>query len=174
LWLFLLFFIIAMITFSFIMSLFFKKAKVSVIAAILIYMLVNTPFFFVWEEHDYDFWKSFNPASLFFSCFFPSLAIDIGSAVIVSLEFKGVGLTWSSLFTSDDFYGLSVADVMMGMLLSALIFSIMILYIELLYSDLSKRKKWYYPFQYVYSYIAKKEWQSKDGISVFDHGWFLS
>jgi hypothetical protein len=97
LWLFLLFFIIAMITFSFIMSLFFKKAKVSVIAAILIYMLVNTPFFFVWEEHDYDFWKSFNPASLFFSCFFPSLAIDIGSAVIVSLEFKGVGLTWSSL-----------------------------------------------------------------------------
>jgi hypothetical protein len=163
-----------MITFSFFMSLFFKKAKVSVIAAIIIYMLLNIPFFFIWEEHDYDLWKSFNPANLFFSCLFPSLAIDIGSAVIVSLEFKGVGLTWSSLFTSDETYGLSVADVMMGMLLSALIFSILILYIELLYSDLSKRKKWYYPFQYVYKYIAKREWQCKDGISVFNHGWFLS
>jgi hypothetical protein len=173
LWLFLLFFIFAMITFSFFMSLFFKKAKVSVIAAILIYMLVNIVFF-IWEKHDYDLWKSFNPANLFFACIFPSLAIDIGSAVIVSLEFKGVGLTWSSLFTSDDTYGLSVADVMMGMLLSALIFSILICYIELLYSDLSKRKKWYYPFQYVYKYIAKKEWQSKNGISVFDHGWFLN
>jgi hypothetical protein len=173
LWFFLLFSIFAMITFSFFMSLFFKKAKVSVIAAILIYMLVNIVFF-IWEKHDYDLWKSFNSTNLFFACIFPSLAIDIGSAVIVSLEFKGVGLTWSSLFTSDETYGLSVADVMMGMLISALIFSILICYIELLYSDLSKRKKWYYPFQYVYNYIAKKEWQCKDEISVFDHGWFLS
>jgi ATP-binding cassette subfamily A (ABC1) protein 3 len=146
------------------MSLFFEKAKLSAIAAIVVYLTVF--FLYAISEQFEVYSNSINTVLLFLCCLIPSTAIELGLELLIGLEYEGGGLTFGSLFTRDETYGFSIGDVMMGMLLSSLIFTILICYIELLYSDLSKRNKWYYPFQFIYNYITKKRWKSYSGLSV--------
>ncbi|XP_047427991.1 phospholipid-transporting ATPase ABCA3 [Mugil cephalus] len=110
---FLLVFTVATISFSFMISAFFSRANVAAAAGGFIYFLSYLPYLFLWPRYDL-----MSHAQKVSACLISNVAMAMGAQLIGMFEGKGTGIQWSNLFDSvtvDD-------DFSMGQVLALLVF----------------------------------------------------
>ncbi|GJQ67966.1 hypothetical protein Trydic_g16721 [Trypoxylus dichotomus] len=143
LFLFLVFYICATITFCFAVSVFFSKANTAATIAGLAWFLSYFPYIFLQEQYN-----SLTLTQKLLSCLGHNSAMAYGFQLILMYEGTGEGLTWSNIFspvTPDD--SLSLGLVMMMLLIDTFIYLIIALYVEaILPGDYGIPQVWYFPF----------------------------
>ncbi|KAG1677979.1 ATP-binding cassette sub-family A member 2 [Nymphon striatum] len=140
-------FAIATITFSFLISVLYSKAKIAAASAGIIYFLTYVPYMYVAvrEEAAHDHilsWLKFLTSLLSTSAF------GLGAKYFAYYEIVGVGVQWSNLAISpveDDKFNLM--SVLIMMLVDTLIYAILVWYIENVHPGAyGLPKPWYFPF----------------------------
>ncbi|KAL3053729.1 hypothetical protein OYC64_006118 [Pagothenia borchgrevinki] len=123
---FLLFFTVATINFSFMISAFFSQANVAAAAGGFIYFLSYLPYLFLWPRYDL-----MSHAQKVSACLISNVAMSMGAQLIGMFEGKGTGIQWSNLFDSvtvdDDF---SMGQVLCLLLFDAVIYGLVAWYME--------------------------------------------
>uniref|UniRef100_A0A3Q0S9J7 ATP binding cassette subfamily A member 3 n=1 Tax=Amphilophus citrinellus TaxID=61819 RepID=A0A3Q0S9J7_AMPCI len=123
---FLLVFNVATISFSFMISAFFSRANVAAAAGGFIYFLSYLPYLFLWPRYDLLSYSQKVSA-----CLISNVAMAMGSQLIGMFEGKGTGIQWSNLFDSvtvdDDF---SLAQVLCLLLFDAVLYGMVAWYME--------------------------------------------
>ncbi|XP_013865526.1 ATP-binding cassette sub-family A member 3 [Austrofundulus limnaeus] len=123
---FLLVFTVATISFSFMISAFFSRANVAAAAGGFIYFLSYLPYLFLWPRYDL-----LNHAQKVSACLISNVAMAMGAQLIGMFEGKGTGIQWSNLFDSvtvdDDF---SMAQVLCLLLFDSVLYGLVTWYIE--------------------------------------------
>uniref|UniRef100_A0A673XDS3 ATP binding cassette subfamily A member 3 n=1 Tax=Salmo trutta TaxID=8032 RepID=A0A673XDS3_SALTR len=123
---FLLFFAVATINFSFMISAFFSRANVAAAAGGFIYFLSYLPYLFLWPRYDL-----LSHAQKVSACLISNVAMAMGAQLLGMFEGKGTGIQWCNLFESvtvdDDF---SLAQVLGLLLLDALLYGLVAWYVE--------------------------------------------
>uniref|UniRef100_A0A673X6Y7 ATP binding cassette subfamily A member 3 n=1 Tax=Salmo trutta TaxID=8032 RepID=A0A673X6Y7_SALTR len=125
---FLLFFAVATINFSFMISAFFSRGVSNVAAAAggFIYFLSYLPYLFLWPRYDL-----LSHAQKVSACLISNVAMAMGAQLLGMFEGKGTGIQWCNLFESvtvdDDF---SLAQVLGLLLLDALLYGLVAWYVE--------------------------------------------
>uniref|UniRef100_A0AAR2JEC1 ABC transporter domain-containing protein n=1 Tax=Pygocentrus nattereri TaxID=42514 RepID=A0AAR2JEC1_PYGNA len=123
---FLLVFAIATISFSFMISSFFSRANVAAAAGGFIYFFSYLPYLFLWPRYDL-----LPHAQKVSACLISNVAMAMGAQLIGMFEGKGTGIQWSNLFepvtVDDDF---SLAQVFGLLLLDTLLYSMVAWYVE--------------------------------------------
>ncbi|XP_058465469.1 phospholipid-transporting ATPase ABCA3-like [Malaya genurostris] len=151
-WLFLFIYSIATICFCFMMSVFFNKANMAAGIAGLMWFVFQMPFNVTASNYD----DMSTGAKLGWSLFFNS-GMSYGILGTVRMEANQQGLRWSSLFTPatiDD--GLSVGLVLVMLLVDALIYLLIALYVEqVMPGEFGVAKPWNFLFKREYWRSAK-------------------
>ncbi|XP_035035732.2 phospholipid-transporting ATPase ABCA3 [Hippoglossus stenolepis] len=123
---FLLFFTVATINFSFMISAFFSRANVAAAAGGFIYFLSYLPYLFLWPRYDL-----LSHAQKVSACLISNVAMAMGAQLIGIFEGKGTGIQWSNLFdpvtVDDDF---SMAQVMALLLFDSVLYGLVAWYME--------------------------------------------
>ncbi|XP_023666396.2 phospholipid-transporting ATPase ABCA3 [Paramormyrops kingsleyae] len=123
---FLLFFAVATISFSFMISVFFSRANVAAAAGGFIYFLSYIPYVFLSPRYD----LLTHPQKVS-ACLVSNVAMAMGAQLVGMFEGKGTGIQWSNLFepvtVDDDF---SLAQVLGMLLLDALLYGLVAWYVE--------------------------------------------
>uniref|UniRef100_A0A4W4H5D2 ABC transporter domain-containing protein n=1 Tax=Electrophorus electricus TaxID=8005 RepID=A0A4W4H5D2_ELEEL len=138
---FLLVFAMATISFSFMISSFFSRANVAAAAGGFIYFFSYLPYLFLWPR--YDLLSHSQKVS---ACLISNVAMAMGAQLIGMFEGKGVGIQWSNLFEAvtvdDDF---SLAQVLALLLLDALLYSLVTWYVEAVFpGEYGVPRPWYF------------------------------
>ncbi|KAG1680693.1 ATP-binding cassette sub-family A member 1 [Nymphon striatum] len=165
---FLLCYMIATITKSFMISTFFSKANVAAAAGGIIFFLLFLPyrFMFEWEERiDYRI--------KLFTCLISNVAFGFGCSYLAHYEEEGVGAQWHNLASStiprDNF---SLAKCMMMMLIDSVIYSFITWYVEAVFPGIyGVPKPWYFFLQKTYWFgkdISKADRIKLDEENTFD------
>nr|XP_022911475.1 ATP-binding cassette sub-family A member 3-like isoform X1 [Onthophagus taurus] len=146
LFLFLLLYVFAIITFCFLVSVFFTKANTAAAVAGLVWFLSYCPYLFL---HDH-----YNELSLLVklgAMLGFNTAMAYGFQLIIMFEGSGEGLHWTNLFsTVNPEDNLSMAHVMAMLLFDATLYMIITLYVEALYpGEYGVPKAWYFPLTVV-------------------------
>ncbi|CAL1285568.1 unnamed protein product [Larinioides sclopetarius] len=150
-------FVVANIAFSFLVSVVYSKAKLAAACAGIIYFLTYVPYMYiaVREEAAHDHipvWLK-SLASLL-----STTAFGLGAKYFAFYEEVGVGVQWSNIAISpvedDDYSLLSVAIMMM---IDAILYSILVWYIENVHpGSYGLPKPWYFPFTKTYWFGSLK------------------
>ncbi|XP_029293444.1 ATP-binding cassette sub-family A member 3 [Cottoperca gobio] len=123
---FLLFFTVATINFSFMISAFFSRANVAAAAGGFIYFLSYLPYLFLWPRYDL-----MSHAQKVSACLISNVAMSMGAQLIGMFEGKGTGIHWSNLFDSvtvdDDF---SMGQVLGMLLFDSVLYGLVAWYME--------------------------------------------
>ncbi|XP_076838178.1 phospholipid-transporting ATPase ABCA3 [Brachyhypopomus gauderio] len=123
---FLLVFAVATISFSFMISSFFSRANVAAAAGGFIYFFSYLPYLFLWPR--YDLLTHSQKVS---ACLISNVAMAMGAQLIGMFEGKGAGIQWSNLFdpvtVDDDF---SLAQVLGLLLMDAALYGLVTWYVE--------------------------------------------
>uniref|UniRef100_A0A3Q1JUS1 ABC transporter domain-containing protein n=1 Tax=Anabas testudineus TaxID=64144 RepID=A0A3Q1JUS1_ANATE len=123
---FLLIFAVATISFSFMMSAFFSRANVAAAAGGFIYFLSYLPYLFLWPRYDI-----LSHAQKVSACLISNVAMAMGAQLIGMFEGKGTGIQWYNLFDSvtvdDDF---SLGQVMGLLLFDSVLYGLVAWYME--------------------------------------------
>jgi ATP-binding cassette subfamily A (ABC1) protein 3 len=137
-----------MILYCFFMSFFFRKAKISTVIAVIVWILTYVPYnvFFIKS----DLLEDASTFPHFLVSLLPNSGMGFGFSTIIALEQKDVGLQWSNLFTRNDRTKISVGDVLLSFLMSSLMFVLLIIHFEETDVEISKPKKWGYPFNILF------------------------
>ncbi|EEC08268.1 hypothetical protein IscW_ISCW018772, partial [Ixodes scapularis] len=142
-------FVVANITFSFLVSVLYSKAKLAAACAGIVYFLTYVPYIFEPEG-------TFIKLTLFDSAFLQSLlsttAFGLGAKYFAFYEEVGVGVQWANLSISpledDDF---SLGHVAAMMLVDAFIYSLLVWYIENVHpGSYGLPRPWYFPLTHSY------------------------
>ncbi|KAG8190583.1 hypothetical protein JTE90_014059 [Oedothorax gibbosus] len=150
-------FVVANIAFSFLVSVLYSKAKLAAACAGIIYFLTYVPYMYiaVREEAAHDHipvWLK-SLASLL-----STTAFGLGAKYFAFYEEVGVGVQWSNIAISpveDDDY--SLLNVAVMMLFDALLYSILVWYIENVHpGSYGLPKPWYFPFTKSYWFGSSK------------------
>lgn len=144
-------FVVANITFSFLVSVLYSKAKLAAACAGIIYFLSYVPYMYiaVREEAAHDNIQAWlkTLASLL-----STTAFGLGAKYFAFYEEVGVGVQWSNLNVSpleDDAF--SLAHVATMMLADALLYSLLVWYIENVHpGSYGLPKPWYFPLTQTY------------------------
>ncbi|XP_007937732.1 phospholipid-transporting ATPase ABCA3 [Orycteropus afer afer] len=123
---FLLCFAVASISFSFMVSTFFSRANMAAAIGGFLFFFTYVPYFFVAPRYD---WMSL-PQKLL-SCLLSNVAMAMGAQLIGKFEAKGTGLQWHDLLNpvnvDDDF---SFGQVLGMLLLDAVLYGLVAWYVE--------------------------------------------
>lgn len=137
--------------YSFVISAFFDKVKSATTASAFAWYLSYVPYYLTYEKfHQVSGWLKV------LCCLCPNSGMGYGLLLISRLEKNGIGLGWVSFWKSDNVYDtISVAAICGIMLLSALIFFGIALYLDNIFpGSYGVAKPWNYIFQ-------KKFWKYK-------------
>nr|XP_042904131.1 ATP-binding cassette sub-family A member 2 isoform X3 [Parasteatoda tepidariorum] len=150
-------FVVANIAFSFLVSVLYSKAKLAAACAGIIYFLTYVPYMYiaVREEAAHDHipvWLK-SLASLL-----STTAFGLGAKYFAFYEEVGVGVQWSNIAISpveDDEYSLLSVAIMMMM--DAVLYSILVWYIENVHpGSYGLPKPWYFPFTKSYWFSSPR------------------
>uniref|UniRef100_A0A3Q3B3I0 ATP-binding cassette, sub-family A (ABC1), member 3b n=1 Tax=Kryptolebias marmoratus TaxID=37003 RepID=A0A3Q3B3I0_KRYMA len=123
---FLLVFTVATISFSFMISAFFSKANVAAAAGGFIYFFSYLPYLFLWPRYDL-----LTHAQKVSACLISNVGMAMGAQLIGMFEGKGTGIQWSNLFQSvtvdDDF---SMGHVLCLLLFDSVLYGLVAWYME--------------------------------------------
>ncbi|KJE88968.1 ATP-binding cassette sub-family A member 1 [Capsaspora owczarzaki ATCC 30864] len=140
-------FCIATISFSFLISVFFQRAKIAAAFGTIIYFFAYVPYFFIDPRYD-DLSAGVKTGA----CVLSSTCVGIGATIMASLESQGVGATWSNLHTPatvDD--NITLGTVMGMFFFDAILYLVLAWYIEGIYpGEYGIPQRWYFPFQRSY------------------------
>ncbi|XP_055623836.1 phospholipid-transporting ATPase ABCA3-like [Toxorhynchites rutilus septentrionalis] len=146
-WFFLFVYCIAIVCFSFMMSVFFNKANLASGIAGLMWFVFMMPFNVTSQNYD----SLGTGEKVGFSLFFNS-AMGFGVLSTMRMEANQLGMRWSSLFTPatiDD--GMSVGLIMVMLLVDALIYLTIALYVEqVMPGEFGVAKPWNFLFKREY------------------------
>ncbi|XP_058837017.1 phospholipid-transporting ATPase ABCA3-like [Topomyia yanbarensis] len=146
-WFFFFVYSIAIICFCFMMSVFFNKANLAAGIAGLMWFVFQMPFNITSQNYD-----EMGTGSKIGWCLFFNSAMSYGILGTMRMEANQLGLRWSSLFTPatiDD--GLSVGLVMVMLLVDALIYLLIALYVEqVMPGEFGVAKPWNFLFRMEY------------------------
>lgn len=138
---------IAIISFSFLISVLYSKAKVAAACAGIIYFLSYVPYMYLAIKEDIANDKIpavYKTAASLFS----TTAFGLGAKYFAFYEEMGVGVQWDNINISpveDDEYNLFMVTLMM--ILDCLIYAILVWYIEHVHpGSYGLPKPWYFPF----------------------------
>ncbi|XP_055898501.1 ATP-binding cassette sub-family A member 2-like [Biomphalaria glabrata] len=144
-------YICAIISFSFLISVLYSKAKVAAACAGIIYFLSYVPYMYIAIKEDIagdnisGVWKSM--ASMF-----STTAFGLGAKYFAFYEEMGVGVQWHNIYVSpaehDEF---NLFMVTMMMVLDCFLYAILVWYIEHVHpGSYGLPKPWYFPFMKSY------------------------
>ncbi|XP_050394470.1 ATP-binding cassette sub-family A member 2 [Patella vulgata] len=140
-------YVVAVISFSFLISVLYSKAKVAAACAGIIYFLSYVPYMYIAIKEDIagdrmpGVFKSI-------ACLFSTTAFGLGAKYFAFYEEMGVGVQWDNFYISpveDDEFNLFI--VMLMMILDCFIYFFLVWYIEHVYpGSYGLPKPWYFPF----------------------------
>ncbi|CAM1324270.1 ABCA2 (predicted) [Pycnogonum litorale] len=169
-------FAIANIMFSFLVSVFYSKAKIAAASAGIIYFLTYVPYMYiaVREEAAHD---RITAWPKIFASLLSTSAFGLGAKYFAFYEINGVGVQWSNLAISpveDDAFNMK--SVLIMMLADAVIYAALVWYIENVHPGAyGLPKPWYFPFTRSYWSGHKIEHVKPNKWKYFDFiGWFSS
>ncbi|KAF7698247.1 phospholipid-transporting ATPase ABCA3 [Silurus meridionalis] len=138
---FLLVFAVATISFCFMISSFFSRANVAAAASGFLYFFSYLPYLFLWPRYDL-----LSHAQKVSACLISNVAMAMGAQLIGMFEGKGTGIQWRNLFepvtVDDDF---SLAQVLGLLLLDAILYSLVAWYMEAVFpGEYGVPRPWYF------------------------------
>eukprot|EP00041_Stephanoeca_diplocostata_P037453 m.1419052 g.1419052 ORF g.1419052 m.1419052 type:complete len:1793 (-) comp25039_c0_seq8:263-5641(-) len=138
----LLFFSIATISFCFLLSTMFKKASTAAVVTAILWYMSYFPYFII--SNNYASMPAHEKTGY---CFISTTCMSIGAAVISEQEGNGVGVTWANfhkpISPDNDF---SFGIVLFMMLFDAVVYFLLTLYIEgVAPGEFGIPKPWYFP-----------------------------
>ncbi len=147
LFLFILLYIISMISFSFLVSVWFNSARVGILVGFIAWFGSFCPFLFLVFRY-----RSINYAYVFLSCLLSNTAFGFGIEIIARLEQQTVGITWDNVFqpiTVDDSFNM---PWILGMLLmDSIVYLALTWYVsEVKPGKYGVPKPFYFPFMLSY------------------------
>uniref|UniRef100_UPI00358EF626 phospholipid-transporting ATPase ABCA3-like isoform X2 n=1 Tax=Myxine glutinosa TaxID=7769 RepID=UPI00358EF626 len=123
---FLLFFMVATISFSFMLSTFFNRASLAAKVGVFIYFMSYIPYFFIATTY-----KFMTVSEKLASCLLSNVAMALGAQVIGMFEGKGTGVQWNSLVepvSIDDNF--TMGHVLLMLIVDSIIYGLLTWYIE--------------------------------------------
>ncbi|ESP00897.1 hypothetical protein LOTGIDRAFT_81234, partial [Lottia gigantea] len=140
-------YIIAVISFSFLISVLYSKAKVAAACAGIIYFLSYVPYMYIAIKEDIAGDRMPGIAKSI-ACLFSTTAFGLGAKYFAFYEEMGVGVQWDNFYISpveDDEFNLFM--VMLMTILDCFLYFFLVWYIEHVYpGTYGLPKPWYFPF----------------------------
>lgn len=156
-WIFFLFYIIAVITFCFLISVIFKKATTAGNVGTILFFLSHV-FYYQYREN----FESLNYVVKLLYCLPLNTGLGQGLSIILDFEQKKEGLQFSNFASHDKDHGFSVAEVLLAFVIASVIHLLLMTYIEQVFTgSIGVAKPWYFPVSPIIKMIKKKS--DKDG-----------
>lgn len=141
-WLFFVFYIIAVITFCFLISVIFKKASTAGRVGSILFVIT-----YVFHYQFGENFESFNYVVKLLFCLPVNTGLGQGISMILQLEQERVGLQFSSFASHDNHFRFSIAEVLFSFVIASAIHILLTAYIEQVFTgDIGVSKPWYFPF----------------------------
>lgn len=141
--LFLLLFICSVITFCFMVSVFFSKANTAAAIGGVAFFLTYAPFLFLNNSYD-----DLQLSTKLFASLGSNTAMALAFQLMIRHEGTGAGAQWSNIWsttTPDD--NLTLGAVMMMLILDSVIYMLIALYVEAVFpGEYGVPQPWYFPF----------------------------
>lgn len=143
-WTFLISYVTAITTFCFLMSVLFTKANTAATITGLMWFIFSAPYSFTQPNY-----ATMSLASKMLVSLFHNTGMSYGFLLIFTHEANGEGLQWHNFFEptsiDDDF---SVGLVLVSLLLAALLYLLIALYVEQIFpGEFGVPRKWYFPIE---------------------------
>ncbi|CRK94334.1 CLUMA_CG007849, isoform A [Clunio marinus] len=140
-WIFFLIYITSLITLCFLLSTIFKKPSTAANIGTMIFFAMVIPY----NQFSQNF-ESFHYAVKFLYCLPINTAMGEGVAIVFRFERDADGLQFSNFLDRAD-VGFSFAEILLAMIVSTIIFVILTIYIENIFTgSFGIAKPWHYPF----------------------------
>lgn len=142
-WIFFFVYLTGIITFSFLISVIFKKSKTAGTLGTILFIITFAPYFLYRSE-----FSDLNIVFKYFFCLPINTGLGQGISIIYFLEIKKTGLQFSNIFSRNNYENFAIADVMLSMILSSLSHVLITIYIEQVFTgDVGVAKKWFFPVE---------------------------
>ena len=136
-------YVISLITLSFLVSTFFTSARLALLVSFLVWFMTYFPYFFIFT--------SYNDLPLYakiLACLLGNTCMAMSTNIFVSREIEGTGITWSNIgsptSTTDAF---NLLHVFAMLILTSIVQSVLTWYLdEALPRKYGLRKPFYFPF----------------------------
>ncbi|ALC47643.1 maker247 [Drosophila busckii] len=150
-------FAIAVICFCFLLSIFFNKSGTAGVVTSLIVFLSYIPFVMYMTKPN-------EPWTKLIFCFIPTTALCFGIQASFKLDIIGVGAHWDNLYERIDAEDkLSFGLIMLVMLISAIIYILLCLYLEQVRpGEFGVARKWNFPFTRQFWSCKQKRQEAED------------
>ena len=160
-WLFFFFYIIALITFCFLISVIFKKATTAGNVGTILFFLTHV----VYYQYRDNF-ESLNYVVKILYCLPLNSGLGQGLLMILDLERQKKGLNFSNFTSRDDVHSFSIAEVILCFILASVIQLLMMIYIEQVFTgSIGVAKPWYFPVSPIIRRMKKDDLILKENFS---------
>ncbi|KAJ6644467.1 Phospholipid-transporting ATPase ABCA3 [Pseudolycoriella hygida] len=150
-WLFFVFYIIATITFCFLISVIFKKASTAGRVGSILFVIT-----YAFHYQFGDNFVSFNYVVKILFCLPLNTGLAQGISMILRLEQDRVGLQFFNFATHDNSVQFSILEVLLSFVIAAVIHMLLTLYIELVFTgSIGVSRPWYFPIQSIAKLFKK-------------------
>lgn len=157
-WLFFIFYITAVITFCFLISVIFKKASTAGRVGSIVFILT-----YVFHYQFGDNFASFNYVVKLLFCLPINTGLGQGVSIILQLEQERVGLHFFNFATHDNDVSFSVIEVLFSFVIASVIHMLLTVYIEKVFpGSIGISEPWYFPFIGIMKCFKKSTDQSID------------
>lgn len=149
-WLFFVFYIIATITFCFLISVIFKKASTAGRVGSIIFIIT-----YVFHYQFGENFASFNYVVKLLFCLPINTGLGQGISMILQLEQDRVGLQFPNFASHDNSVRFSIAEVLFCFVIASGIHMLLTVYIEQVFTDVGISRPWYFPFSRIIKLFRK-------------------
>lgn len=151
-WTFLNIYATSVITFSFLISVVFKKSSTAANVGSILFFVTLIPY----NQFKMQFY-SFSYILKMLYCLLINSGMGQGTLMILIAEGEEVGLGFANLFKRETDAGISIGEVMLLMILGMVLQMLLTLYIEKVFpGDIGIPEPWYFPFIPCFNFLRRK------------------
>ncbi len=157
-WIFFVFYIIATITFCFLVSVIFKKASTAGRVGSILFVIS-----YAFHYQFGDNFASFNYVVKLLFCLPINTGLGQGISMILRLEQDRVGLHFSNLATHENIFRFSIIEVLLSFVIASVIYMLLTVYIEQVFSgNIGVSKPWYFPLSKLIKLFRKADQSTQE------------